>query len=100
MRKLPKHYDVKGVRYTIHQVDELEDNDCLCDGFIDLIKKQIFIDKNQTQGNKKIAFIHELLHAVIEESCVTSGGLTEELEEVLVENIARFLCGAFYLRLK
>lgn len=98
--KFPKVVKVKGQDYEILFDSELTLEDAACAGIIDTEAKTITLDKFQGAKDQKIALIHELLHAVLHESCATQANISLDLEEIIVENISRFLYDTFIIKWK
>ncbi len=97
MYKIPRKLTIKGSEWKIRLKKKIKDKGILCDGLTHKTKKLIEIDATLSPKHKKLTLIHELLHALIEETCVD---ISEDNEEVIVENITRFLYDTFQIRWK
>lgn len=64
-------------------------------GICEKDKKIIRVHNLQSPEEQKKVFLHEYAHAVIHESCLDQA-LTDEIEEVLCENIAQCFYNLIY----
>lgn len=97
-KQLPKEIEVFGVSYLIDErvIKENEDfrGDC-CES-----KKIITIDINMSLHDKKQTLLHECFHAVWSETGLAETKIPLEVEEVIVENISRFMIKRFNISFK
>lgn len=104
--KIPRQITIHGHKWKIAYKWNLrlgDENSRVdrCDGLCDLEAKTIFLDRGLTEDERPKVFMHELLHAIIFEANLHHAeSLSEEVEEILVETIGRFLIDKFHMRLK
>lgn len=96
--KLPKYIIVLGKKYSIKQEYDLHHNNLSVHGVIDFDKKTIRIDSEQNNENKLITLIHEIGHAVAKESALQEAGLSNEIEEIFVEQMAKTIIANLILK--
>ena len=96
--KIPKEINIKGATYKIEvfSIDESEKADGLCD----FETKTISINNNLSPDLLKRTLLHECFHAVLFECGVHCAKITEDLEEIIVENLSNFLVDSFIISKK
>jgi hypothetical protein len=99
--KLPTSIDIKGVKYQVkHKWNLTDDNGNPCHGLTDREKKIIWVDRFVKGELKKSTFLHELMHGLFKEMKASGTILTEDTEEMIVQNIEEFLMSKWNMRLK
>jgi hypothetical protein len=98
--KLPTKINVKGAMYTIKSINNMmcDDHHDLCDGMVNTDEKWIVVNTKSRIGGKHI-LLHEIIHALIFELGL-SQLISEDLDEILAENISNELQKIFYMRFK
>jgi Zn-dependent peptidase ImmA (M78 family) len=97
--KLPKELNIKGAVYSIKHTDDFSDSD-KNDGLCDFETKTIYINNNLSNDLIKRTLIHECFHAVMFECGIHCAKISEDLEEIIVENLSNFLIDSFIIRNK
>lgn len=100
--RIPKTIDIFGTTYTTMYKWNLTDEGEKCDGICDTAKKIIWLDRLCTTDEKKYAFFHECFHAALAETgmSTTALGRHEDVEELIVENLSKWILDHFNLRKK
>lgn len=102
--KIPESITVLGKEITIQLAESeffKEEDDEQLDGKWDPIEDIIYIDINLSKHDQMSTLLHELFHSVLSRVAVTiSGGLSPEMGEIIVENLATFVAETFTLKLK
>lgn len=94
--KIPKEISIKGTKYKIKRNFISDDEYGRCDSFT----KTINIHPSVTGELLKATFMHEVFHALVFELGLRQASFSHDIEEVLVENLANFVCEKFKLQLK
>lgn len=98
---LPESICIFGTKYKI-VYEDLSSKDAL--GLCDTSKKTIFICSKSKchRRNKEVlhTLLHEIGHALIEETSLGQTGLTPEVEEIIVNSYATILTQLFNIKLK
>ncbi len=98
--KLPKQVTILGQKYSIVQQNELKSESKDVWGSVDLVKKTIYLDKSQTDIEKISTLIHEMGHAVFFESAINLTTIHHDVEEILVEQIAKTITNNLFKKKK
>lgn len=93
----PTSIEVYGQKYQIKLRKKLELEGEECHGYIDFDEKVIYLKRGKKKDMTQ-SLIHECMHAVFKESGV-GYVLSEDVEEVIVRNIEKFLFHEFNFRL-
>ena len=99
---LPRTVEVFGTTYSIKEVRDLHNPLNLSekvDGCFLSEKKQILIESNQKREDKYVSLVHELGHAMFDR-LFSSSGLSDEMEELIVDNNAVLMNEIFRLAIK
>lgn len=93
---IPKKKNILGVDYIVKYVDQpsVEGDDDLPEATCDIKDKIIEIKKSLSQYRKKEVFLHECMHALLEEAGL-SHLFEEQSEEVLVKQLEKFMSATF-----
>lgn len=92
---------ILGEKWTIKTQKEVKgDNNDIVMGTCDKAIRTIYIDSDLDIESHNITFFHELCHAVLSESCLNETSLHEDIEEIIVEQIAKFLVKNFNIKPK
>jgi hypothetical protein len=88
--------------YTLILCDHLFYHGKACEGLCDTVNKEIYIQYHK--GDKQLmetTILHEIVHASLGESCVTSIlEWSEHMEEIIVESLTRDLAGMYSLNIR
>jgi Zn-dependent peptidase ImmA (M78 family) len=99
--KLPDKIYVLGQPIKIREIPNLKDKEGNhVDGLYHSEKGLIEIDKRLKGKCRAFAFLHEYGHAVMDIIGAHNCALSPDLEEILVDNIARSISDNFILRLR
>ena len=63
-------------------------------------KKLIFIDSDLTGDEYLQTLLHEVVHAVIQRTGIHESGLTDEVEEIICDNVATAIVENFKIKIK
>ena len=85
--KIPRHILIKGTKYKIKKNFDFKDKEML--GLCDKQNKIIYLSKHQTDKELRNTFIHELLHALLQETALDAS--LDQLEEPLCYAISEFI---------
>lgn len=96
---LPKEIELFGKVFTVTEKKKIMYEGDECEGLFLPDTCEIYIKKDLNRENKVKTFIHELGHAMIWRTGLKQSNLSEELEEIIVENYSTFLWELFDLRL-
>ena len=98
--RLKKFLNIKGRKYRISQVKRPTGEDGKeCAGYHDHEKRKIVIARGMEKEDKLHTFLHELFHAYIFE-CGIREGLDSQLEEVVVDQLAKSIIDNFEIKWK
>lgn len=97
---LPKKINIKGKEYKIIQINDISLNGEPAHGLVDYDKQIILIEKSASNESKLSTLIHELCHAVWYEIGLKQTSLTQDLEELLAENVCQVIMSNFRLTMK
>jgi hypothetical protein len=99
--KIHKRVKVLGETYKIMFIKDLVDKDGkICDGLTTFDPKIIHIMKDLNDEDTMETLFHEINHAILFESGVVQGNLSDDLEEVIVQQIAKCYNSIFDLSFK
>jgi Zn-dependent peptidase ImmA (M78 family) len=90
--KIPKFVMVKGKKYRIRLVKDLEhETDGKVDGLCELETRTIYIEKSLKKKERDAVLLHELFHAIVYEAHINPGvRFSDSIEEVLCDAFADF----------
>lgn len=89
--KIPNTVRISGVDYAVTFVSNLNDGEKMLDGCVDYNMSAISLNSDTVGYQRQcIVLWHEILHALIENSCVK---LDMEKEEEIVEALSRGIYG-------
>ena len=99
MSRLPKSWTILGEEWEIIESDNIP---CPTDpaGLCRPAKKVIYVKKTQPHEEKMSTLLHELFHALFSELSFENTSLTDDMEELIVDHIARFVTKCFRLKIK
>ena len=87
--KLKSEYDVFGSKWKIVYKKNLFDGETKIDGLTVYREKTIYIEKNIDHRRKFETFIHEIMHAVIDETGIDQMDISMDAEQAICENFSR-----------
>ena len=97
---LPKTVNVFGAAVNVIESSNLHYGDLKVDGLFDSSSKSIFVEISLPKEEKLQTFIHELGHALLWRVGVGQSNISQELEEMIVENYATMITETFNIRFK
>lgn len=87
---IPKSIKIKTKKYDIvYDKELLRDDNCY--GRVYHAKLKIFLDETQSKSQRELAFLHEVLHAVVHCSSLRNDLADRNLQEKVVTGIAEDL---------
>ena len=89
MVEVPEKVDVLGLTYTV-EVCDLEDDDGTCSPS----KQRIEIRSGMSPEKTQQVFLHELVHAILDQLCFSDEYADERLVQGLAVGLHQALCGA------
>ena len=93
-----KGLNIKGQRYKIYFQDlknlSLKEGTTLV-GLCDKDKKRIFVESSLSEMDKKKTLLHEIIHAIINETAIDQI-ISIDAEEMLCENISQVIYNCFF----
>lgn len=99
--KIPKSISILGQKISVYQVKDLTDKDgTRIDGIYHAQMGIIQICANLKGKARVHAFIHEYCHAVIDIIGAHNCIISDDLEEIIVDNIGRSISDNFILRIR
>jgi hypothetical protein len=98
---IPKSFHIKGKLWTVEYKWGLRDEGDLVDGLCVFTDRTIYLRRELLKEEKPMAFLHELIHAVLYECHLhQAGGLSDESEEIICDGVADVLTTLFTMRFK
>jgi Zn-dependent peptidase ImmA (M78 family) len=99
--KIKTQIPIKGQVYETAYKWRLSHKGALCDGLTDPTNKIIWFDKQIDPEDKARVLIHEITHAILHETHIPeSGGMSEEIEEMVCASVSTVLCELFDFKWK
>lgn len=84
--KLPTQVDIFGTKYKVRKRKNFEHM-----GLCHKDTKLIEVEESLNSADMKLTFIHEILHATIEELSLGEV-IDEQLEEIICDNFSKIIC--------
>lgn len=98
MKKLPHSLSICGKIWLVKSEPDLKDDGEPLRGLTTCEDRVIRIDSLMNWRDQWVTFLHELNHAIIFELGGHTAALSDDLEEILVEGIARQYAEIFVMR--
>jgi Zn-dependent peptidase ImmA (M78 family) len=89
MKKMPISVKINTVTYDITEVEKLIDDRKTVAGIINYTNSTIEIDDNRSEDNKRICLMHEIAHAILNDSKINKNIDDDDLLENLCDVIAK-----------
>lgn len=97
---IPKTISILGYEWRIEHVEDLTDAGVPVDGLADHDTRVLSLDQSLKGKHRDHIFLHELNHCIFFELGLHNTKLSLDLEEVIVDNIAKGYLSIFNLNLK
>ena len=99
--RYPKKFLIFGKSYRIVEKPKVFDDDgTRCEGLLDFDVGIISIESTMSSQQKTQTLLHEIFHATVKRLGMTQADLSDDLEEIIVDNFATVITEIFNLSFK
>lgn len=98
--KIPKKVVIEGKEWSVERKWRIVDDGVECDGLCSPTDKKLFVLHGLEEDESYYTFIHEFIHAVLDEKGFHLFGISNEVEELICHGIAKELLNNFKLSTK